>query len=423
MGKTPYIAKIVRVSQKNLQIAKNPPFQGVFPGGHAVYCGKWVITAQYHHSPNDDNRVLKTRRLPHPGYNMGKPCSTCRRDRTMQTRTIKVDPTLPDPAAIRAAADTLLRGGLVAFPTETVYGLGALALQADAVARIFAAKGRPATNPIIVHVAEIEAARLLVADWPSVATRLAERFWPGPLTMVLPKAASVLEIVTAGGTTVALRAPGHPVALALLREVGAPLAAPSANLSEGVSATRAEHVLKSLAGRIDLVLDAGPASGGLESTVLDVTVDPPRLLRPGLVSAEELEQFLGALSASTAEGGGAAVKRSPGMLSRHYAPKAHLTLVDDDEEGARLAMRWAEAGERVGWLARGAGGDSPRIVRRAMPSDAAAFGATLYHALHELDASDVERIIVTRPPEGGAWQAIHDRLARAQSWESREIRR
>src|SRR4051794_39087740 len=199
----------------------------------------------------------------------------------------------PDPADVAVAAAVLHRGGLVAFPTETVYGLGANALDAAAVARIFAAKGRPATNPLIVHVAAAEHVWSVAADWPAVAARLAERFWPGPLTLVLPKAAAVPDAVTAGGPTVAVRVPAHPVALALLRAAGVPLAAPSANRSTELSPTTAGHVLHGLGGRIDLVLDAGPTAGGIESTVLDVTTNPPRLLRPGLVTPAMIEAVIG----------------------------------------------------------------------------------------------------------------------------------
>src|SRR5262249_40594478 len=192
----------------------------------------------------------------------------------------------------------LQRGGLVAFPTETVYGLGASALDASAVARIFAAKGRPAGNPIIVHVAEIDDAKRLVGDWPAVAQTLAERFWPGPLTLVLPKGACVPGIVTACGPTVAIRMPAHPVALALLRACKLSLAAPSANRPPALSPTRPEPVLAGLADCIDLMLDAGPTPGGLESTVLDVTTEPPRLLRPGLVTVAELESLVGHIESS-----------------------------------------------------------------------------------------------------------------------------
>jgi L-threonylcarbamoyladenylate synthase len=211
----------------------------------------------------------------------------------MPPEILRVDPYTPAADAIAHAAHVLQEGGLVAFPTETVYGLGANALDPAAVAKIFAAKGRPATNPIIVHIATIDEASALAGAWPDVAQQLADRFWPGPLTLVLPKQAHVPDLVTAGGATVALRMPAHPVALALLRACGFPLAAPSANRSSELSPTLPEHVLRGLADRIDLLLDAGPTSGGLESTVLDLTTQPPRLLRPGLVTIAELEALLG----------------------------------------------------------------------------------------------------------------------------------
>ncbi|HET9596365.1 MAG TPA: L-threonylcarbamoyladenylate synthase, partial [Anaeromyxobacteraceae bacterium] len=195
-----------------------------------------------------------------------------------------------------ARAAALLRaGGLVAFPTETVYGLGALALEPLAVRAIYAAKGRPATNPLIVHVPGVADARALVAEWPVEAERLAARFWPGPLTLVLPRAASVPDEVTAGGSTVAVRAPGHPVAQALLAALGAPVAAPSANRSEHVSPTRAEHVLADLEGRIDAVVDGGPCAVGIESTVLWIAGGRPRVLRPGVVGRREIEEVIGPL--------------------------------------------------------------------------------------------------------------------------------
>ncbi len=208
----------------------------------------------------------------------------------MSCDVVRVDAQCPDPEAIARGAQILKAGGLVVFPTETVYGLGANALDAGAVAKIFAAKGRSARNPIIVHVANLDDAKKLVSAWPDSAQKLAEAFWPGPLTLVLPKHADVPDLVTAGGPTVALRMPAHAVALALLRACGLPLAAPSANRSTELSPTCAEHVRLDLA---NLLLDAGPTTGGLESTVLDLTCTPPRLLRPGLVTRAELEASLG----------------------------------------------------------------------------------------------------------------------------------
>ncbi|MFW6201455.1 MAG: L-threonylcarbamoyladenylate synthase, partial [Gemmatimonadota bacterium] len=203
-------------------------------------------------------------------------------------RVLTVDPESPDPAAIDRAARALREGRLIAFPTETVYGLGADALDADAVRRIFEAKERPPRNPLIVHVADAAAARGLVERWPPAAGRLADAFWPGPLTLVLPKRPEVPDEVTAGLPTVAVRVPSHPVARALLLAAGVPVAAPSANPFTGVSPTTARHVQSGLADRIDLVLDAGPTPVGIESTVVDLSGPKPRLLRPGMISPEAL---------------------------------------------------------------------------------------------------------------------------------------
>jgi L-threonylcarbamoyladenylate synthase len=314
----------------------------------------------------------------------------------------------PDHTVLREAAAVLRGGGLVAFPTETVYGLGANALDADAAARIFHAKGRPGTNPVIVHVHEVGAVTPLVRQVPGLALRLAERFWPGPLSLVLPRSERVPDVVTASGPTVAVRVPAHPVALALLREVGLPLAAPSANRSTCLSPTRAEHVLRGLDGRIDLVLDAGPTSGGLESTVLDITTTPPRLLRPGLVSPADLEALVGPIERrhSGAEGGPV---RSPGLLERHYAPGTPLLCVyRQDLEDA--ATRYG----RVGVLAFDENIALERAVVELMPPDAASYAVRLYETLHRMDEAKVDHILVELPPEGDEWLAIHDRLRRAQ---------
>ena len=320
-----------------------------------------------------------------------------------------------------ARAGAVLRaGGLVAFPTETVYGLGANALDEAAVARIFVAKGRPARNPLIVHVAEVEHVARVAADWPEVAARLAERFWPGPLTLVLPKHQDVPSVVTAGGATVAVRLPAHSLARALIRAASVPIAAPSANPSARISATRAEHVVRWLGGRIELVLDGGPAYGGLESTVLDVTCSPPRLLRFGLVSPGAIEATIGgiALPVNVArerpprEDANVPL-RSPGMLDRHYAPDVPLTCAVGD--ACEQARSMVYAGHRVGWLARDedVGKDLPGLTVVCMPGDPAAYAAMLYAALHALESAGVERIIVSLPPYGEAWQAVHDRLRRA----------
>ncbi len=334
------------------------------------------------------------------------------------TECLWVDPARPDPAVLDRAAAWLARGEIVAFPTETVYGLGADALNPAAVAKIFEAKGRPAANPLIVHVAGFAAARRLVTAWPESAQRLAERFWPGPLTLVLPAGPEVPPIVTAGGSTVGLRMPAHPVALALLERAQRPLAAPSANRSNSISPTQADHVLSSLGGRIGLVLDGGRCPGGLESTVVDLTGPRPRLLRPGLIAPDELAAVLGtpierASQSPPAEG----PLRSPGMLARHYAPAARLEVLEPSSVLPRLAELLA-LHSRVGWLACGSGEaaiacESPGLLRLELPDDASGYASQLYAALHTFDAAEVGWILVSRPPQKLGWEAIHDRLARA----------
>jgi len=332
----------------------------------------------------------------------------------MQTEVIRVDRDHPDPAVIARAAAILRAGGLVAFPTETVYGLGANALDPAAVTRIFTAKGRPATNPLIVHVPNAAAASTLAASWPETAARLARRFWPGPLTLVVNKTDRVPDIVTAGGATVAVRVPAHPAALALLHAAGMPLAAPSANRSTQLSPTSAAHVLRGLDGHIDMVLDAGPTSDGLESTVLDVTTSPPRLLRPGLIAPADIEAIIGPIIRPERELStlSLAVARSPGMLGRHYAPRAPLECVAGD--GRARVDELCRQGLRVGWLTLAPERSAhPEVRVRTLPSDAAAYAAQLYAALHELDDVGVDRIVVALPPAEEDWLAVHDRLRRA----------
>jgi len=302
-----------------------------------------------------------------------------------------------DAESIREAAAVLRAGGLVAFPTETVYGLGANALDATAVGRIFAAKGRPATNPLIVHVAEIAEAQTLVTTWPATARCLAERFWPGPLTLVLPRRPTVPDIVTAGGPTVALRVPAHPVARALLAEAKVPVAAPSANRSTQLSPTTAEHVFAGLDGRIDLVLDGGPCFGGIESTVIDLSGATPRLLRPGLLPLAELEAILGPLERATT-GDETAALPSPGMLARHYAPRTPLVCVETPPEPVPEGCVVVRFGPG-----------------ELLPADPAAASALLYALLHELDGRGLRGIVVVLPPDAPEWLAIRDRLARASS--------
>ncbi len=326
--------------------------------------------------------------------------------------TIASDP--PDAEMIARAAAILRAGGLVAFPTETVYGLGANALDPEAVSRIFTAKGRPANNPLIVHVSEAKEALRLATVWPASAARLAERFWPGPLTLVLPRRAEVPDVVTAGGPTVAVRVPAHPVAQALLRAAGIPVAAPSANRSGYLSPTRAEHVLRGLDGRIDMILDGGPVAGGIESTVLDVTTDPPRLLRPGLVSVQELERLIGPVTFSATTMATDSPLPSPGMLTRHYAPRTPLELAEDDGRARVVELR--SAGLVVGWLPLSPteASDQSEVLTMPMPFDPAGYAAKMYAALHTLDEAGVQRIVGwPSPPDRIEWLAVRDRLRRA----------
>lgn len=297
-----------------------------------------------------------------------------------------------DDQIVRAAA--LLRAGrLVAFPTETVYGLGANALDAAAVRRIYAVKGRPAGSPLIVHVDSVEQARALASSWPGTAERLAQWFWPGPLTLVVHKAAEIPDEATGGLPTVGLRMPAHPMALALIRAAGVPLAAPSANRFSELSPTRAEHVQRSLGTDVDLVLDGGPTVLGIESTVLSLTGAKPVLLRPGAVTREELEARIGVVETAAAPVEGVA-HESPGQHPRHYAPRTPLVLV----ESGHLPQK----GRGV-YLAPGEG----------MPVEARGYAAALYATLHELDQQGWDWIAMETPPATPEWEAVRDRLERA----------
>ena len=319
----------------------------------------------------------------------------------METTVLITNPLFPDPAAIRRAADVIRAGGLIAFPTETVYGLGANALDAGAVGKIFAAKGRPATNPVIVHIAEPDQALDVASAWPEAARLLAARFWPGPLTIVLPKQPMLPDVVTAGGATVGVRCPAHPVARALIRASGKPIAAPSANRSTELSPTQPQHVLNSLNGRIDLLLAAGPCSGGIESTVIDLSEQIPRLLRPGLISITELQAIVGTVEYGGKNTGPA---HSPGMMDRHYVPRTPLRLVKASlfDEAFHEALG---TNERVGTIALAQPGSIWETPERA--------AAQLYATLHDFDDADMDEVIICRPPETPEWAGIRDRLERA----------
>ncbi|GLI92377.1 L-threonylcarbamoyladenylate synthase [Methylocystis echinoides] len=308
-----------------------------------------------------------------------------------------------DAAAITRAADVLRSGGLVAFPTETVYGLGADATSGWAVARIYDAKGRPSFNPLIAHVADLPAAQREAA-LPEAATRLAEAFWPGPLTIVAPAApgGSVSELARAGLPSVALRIPDHPVARALIAALGRPVAAPSANRSGHVSPVTAAHVAEDLSGRVDMILDGGRATAGLESTIVSFCEATPTLLRPGAIAREKIEKVLGAKLAAPAR----AEVLAPGMTASHYAPNARLRLEAHELREGEAAL---DFGGRLTALA------PPGAVTLDLSpqGDLVEAAANLFSHLRALDARHVESIAVAHIPERGLGEAINDRLRRA----------
>jgi L-threonylcarbamoyladenylate synthase len=323
--------------------------------------------------------------------------------------------TVHDSEIARAAA-ILRDGGLVAFPTETVYGLGANAFDERAVARVFEVKARPRFDPLIVHIAGINWIPRLTAEFPQVARQLAEKFWPGPLTLVLPKTSAVPDLVTAGRATVAIRVPGHPVALELLREANVPIAAPSANPFGRISPTCAEHVREQLGSQIDLVLDGGPCRVGVESTVLQLTPQGPLLLRPGGTTLEEIEELIGkvqvpSVSRAIQPGQG---QVSPGMLPQHYAPRTALVLRTRDAasvDGGNL-----ESSARLGLLAFCPCDQTSRFVHvevLSVTGDLREAAANLFAALRRLDAAGLDLIVADSFPELGLGRALNDRLRRA----------
>jgi L-threonylcarbamoyladenylate synthase len=342
------------------------------------------------------------------------------------TKTIVVNPVAPEPAIIQEAARVIRGGGLVAFPTETVYGLGANALDADAVRKIFAAKGRPASDPLIVHIAAFAQLDDVAEQIPALARELAATFWPGPLTMVLSRRPLVPANVAAGRETVAVRMPAHPVALALCAAAGVPIAAPSANLFSRTSPTEAAHVLEDLAGRIDLLLDGGPTPIGLESTVLDMTESPPALLRPGGVALEQLQRLVPDVVYApqyAAAHDRAGAPAAPGMLLKHYSPRAELQFFAGPPERVLARMRAVAqqaraAGRSIGIMApdeeiAAFAGLGVQLAPLGPRDDLAQIGQRIFSSLRELDRHGVEVILVRGFAREGIGLAIWDRLIRA----------
>jgi L-threonylcarbamoyladenylate synthase len=317
-------------------------------------------------------------------------------------------------AAIRRAVELLSAGEVVGLPTETVYGLAANAFERRAVSRIFEIKGRPAHNPIIVHVAGIEMARRCVAEWPAAAHQLARAFWPGPLTLVLPRSEAIPDVVTAGGPTVGVRWPSHPFMQAVISACGFPLAAPSANLANRVSPTTAPHVLKQFGDRIQLVVDGGPSHVGIESTVLDLSVSPPRLLRPGMVHEGVLAAVIGPVQVGS--GAKAEVLKSPGLLPKHYAPRARLALWSwkNERELKEQIRSSGGAGSGIHVIAHTHIPSGEGLGRvSVIPHDPEAFARAIYAELHACDDAGAELIVVESLPATDEWRAIADRLNRA----------
>lgn len=320
---------------------------------------------------------------------------------------------VPEEQPIATAVAALREGQLVAFPTETVYGLGANARDPAAVARLYAAKGRPADHPVIVHVASSDELAAWAREIPPAAQALAARYWPGPLTLVLKRALGVRDAITGGQDSVAVRCPDHPVALALLRAARAAgidgIVAPSANRFGRISPTTAAHVVEELGDAVAVVLDGGPCAVGIESTIVDLSTGAPRVLRPGMITEEDLAGCIGAFDGATAD-----APRVSGALPAHYAPRKPLELVSFARLVERVAALVAR-GETVGLFASAAlvTACAPLAHGVAAPSDPVAYARALYATLRALDAGACTRIVVETPPAGSAWQGIRDRLTRA----------
>lgn len=333
-------------------------------------------------------------------------------------RTVTVDASSPASATIADAARILRDGGLVAIPTETVYGLAARALSPEAIARVYAAKGRPVHHPLIAHVLDEAQARTLASSWPERASKLAHAFWPGPLTLVVGRASTVPAAVAGGADSIAVRAPSHPVARAVIAALGEPIAAPSANRYQDLSPTTAAHVVKELGDAVDLVLDAGPCEAGIESTVVDVRGERPRVLRPGALGLVSLRRLIPDVETTSAALRGEAPRVSPGMEARHYAPRARLIVADTWLEAQRIAYGLAGTGARVGLVThekRTTSVPEQRVLVRTLPADPTQYARKLYGTLHDLDDAGVDAIVVQGVPRDEAWWAVADRLRRGSA--------
>lgn len=329
---------------------------------------------------------------------------------------LRIDNTAQFEFALQSAVELLRAGRPVAIPTETVYGLAANALDPRAVAEVFRMKKRPAANPLIVHVSGSAMARDCARHWPAIADKLAAEFWPGPLTLVVQRSSIVPDIVTAAGPTVGLRFPAHPFAEALIRECGFPLAAPSANRSMEVSPTTAAHVAESLGDDVPLIIDAGPARIGIESTVLDVSESPPRVLRPGMIHIDQLRRSIGDVIFGGADESNL---RSPGLLRKHYAPRARL-VIWRWQDATELLAKTRELGvplNAIHILIRQDSGPLMGSFGRieCLPEEPEAFARSLYSELRKSDAAGARVIVVEAPPETPEWTAIWDRLTRAST--------
>ena len=320
--------------------------------------------------------------------------------------------------AVETAAARLREGEVIGIPTETVYGLAGNAFSAEAVRKIFEVKGRPATNPLIVHVADWAMVEQCSCEWDEAAAALARAFWPGPLTLVVKKSPLIPSEVTAGGETVALRWPSHPIMQAVIKATGFPLAAPSANRSNALSPTQAQHVLAQLDGMIPLVVDGGHSAVGIESTVVDLVSRPARVLRPGMIQKEALERAYKALSwettgpAELSQG----VNRSPGHMKLHYSPKARLQISSWADENAldRIIENSKLPKGAISVISYGKIPEGPGFARvSVIPDDAEAYARALFSELHLCDESGCEQIIVEAPPEASEWVGVWDRLRRA----------